>query len=109
MNTPINLTFDIESSNEEFRNQVIGSTECFKRSKLTCATDNYLTKLIQNAEIGVKCVLRNCGKSFKKAGSRKKTGPVFNGLFKCKLKTCQIKFRIVLQVRLLNLILINIV
>ncbi len=97
MNTPIKITFDFVSSNEEFRNQITGATVGSKRSKLTIATDNYFTEIIQKADIGVKCILRNSGKSFKKTGSRKHTGPVFNGLFKCKLKSCQIRFRIVLK------------
>ncbi len=97
MNTPIRIQFDLESAVEEFRNQITNQTENYKRKKLSCATETYFTKLVQQYT-DVNCVLRNSGVSFKKSNSRKKLLPIFNGIFNCKLKTCPIKFRIVLHV-----------
>jgi len=101
MNTPIRLKFDIESSIEEFQSLFRGDTQSSKRRKLTCATDTYFTKIIQK-NTDVKCALRSSGICVKKIDSRKKNSPAFNGKFSCKFTSCQIKFRIVLQVSFLK-------
>jgi hypothetical protein len=104
MNTPIRIKFDIESSIEEFKSLFRGDTQSSKRKKLTCATDMYFTRKIQE-NTAAKCALRSNGISVKKIDSRKKNSPAFNGKFSCKFTSCPIKFRIVLQVSTLTLVL----